>query len=114
MDRNEKLLEIFENEEFKAAAEGIASAEELRELFAKHGLELTLDEINDLFARAAKCMKEGELDEEDLEDVAGGGSLALVGINVGIGWLIKNSRKIKDIISLPVLPRQPKKPGLRM
>lgn len=107
MDKNEKLVEIFENEQFKAAAEEITTAGELQALFAEYGLELTLDEINELCAVAALRMNSGELNETELEDVSGGASSALRAVGSVIKWLIKTGPRTLGPIILPVQPRKP-------
>ena len=109
MDIKAKLVEIFENEQFKAAAEELTTVDELRELLAQYGLELTLEEVGSLCAQAIVGMKDGELDEADLEDVAGGTGLVTTGVRIGgkvVSWLIKNIRTAPIVIT-PVVPRFP-------
>ena len=73
MDKNEKLVEIFSNEQFKSEAESLTTAEELQTLFEEYGLELTMEEVYSLCASIACGMKSNdELDAEDLEFVTGG------------------------------------------
>ena len=72
MDKNTKLVEILSNEQFQAECPALETAEDMQKLFAKYGLDLTLDEVNGFCVQVACSMKEGELDEEDLALVAGG------------------------------------------
>lgn len=86
-----KLESILKNEEFVAKASTIATAEELQALFAEFGLELTVDEVIyfcDLVAKEKERMDAngGELCEDDLDNVAGGGVLFVLGC-VGLGVL---------------------------
>lgn len=110
MDRNEKLVALFENEQFKVAAEAVTSAEELQKLFAEHGLEVTLDEINDLCAKVTVGAEVGELHEVDLDSVAGGLLIPSPSVSVLIRLLIKNPPKPGGSIQLPVQPPK-QKPG---
>ncbi len=79
MDKNAKLMEIFQNEQFKVEAENLTTAEELQSLFSKYGLELTKQEVVALCGAIVRQMNGGELTEDDLEDVAGGFAWAIVG-----------------------------------
>ena len=45
MDIKKKLVEIFENEAFKTAAEEVTTVDSLRDLIAQYGLELTAEEV---------------------------------------------------------------------
>lgn len=78
MDKNQKLADLFQNQNFKKEAESIQTAEELKSLFAKHGVDLTQDELLELCAGIAAQMKEDELSEGDLEAVGGGFAMAAV------------------------------------
>lgn len=80
MDKNQKLAELFESEQFKEEASKIQTAEELQALFAEHGVDLTMDEVINLCAAIAAQMGEAELSEEDLENVAGGFGIVTVGL----------------------------------
>lgn len=109
MEIKEKLVEIFENDAFKTAAEEVSTVDGLRDLIAQYGLELTVEEVGRLCAQAIVGLKDGELDETDLEDVAGGTGLVTTGIPIGVkvvSWLIKNIRTAPIVIT-PVLPRFP-------
>ena len=82
MDRNEKLKELFLSESFKKEAEGLTTAEELQELFAKHGVEMTKDEVIELCGQIAQQMQageNGEVSEAALDNVSGGFAWALAG-----------------------------------
>ena len=89
MDKNAKLMEIFENEQFKEEAANLTTAEELQTLFARYGLEMSTDEVMNLCGAIVRQMESGdELSESDLEDVAGGIAGFVVGVVfLGIGCL---------------------------
>ena len=74
MDRNQKLEALFKSAEFKAAAENVTTAEELQALFAKNGVEMSLDDVYELCGQIATQVQagDGELSEDALESVSGG------------------------------------------
>ena len=63
----EKLNELMENPSFQEAFSKTASAEEASALFAQHGIQITPEELI-----AALTPPEGELNESELDGVAGG------------------------------------------
>ena len=72
MEMEQKLAELFQSVQFKEAVENIQTAEELQELFAANGVELTQEEVYDLCVGIAAQKEEAELGEGDLENVTGG------------------------------------------
>ena len=65
-------LEALQNSEgFVQALDNISTPEQMQELLAKHGVEMTLDEVRDMVANAVKLTND-ELSADDLENVAGG------------------------------------------
>lgn len=84
MNKNEKLMLIFQNEQFKAECSGLKTAEDLQKLLAKYDLKLTLEEVNELCARIACSAKGGELDEADMEYVTGGSWVVAGAIALGV------------------------------
>ena len=85
------LSEAFADEEFVTALFALDTAEEAQAMLKDKGIEMTLDEVKRLpDAMAMARTSEGELSEDDLEDVSGGSTWP---------WLI---RIITPII--PVLP----------
>lgn len=87
-----KKLEGFKNREsFEQELAQVNSAEEMQKLFEKHGVEMSLEEVRELVACAAK-ENEGELTADELEAVAGGVWYVVVGkfvIKTVAAWLIK-------------------------
>lgn len=63
----EKLNELMEDPSFQEAFSKTASAEEASALLAQHGIQITPDEL-----LAALTPPEGELNESELDGVAGG------------------------------------------
>ena len=74
----QQINELLESDEsFVAALLSAEDAEAVQTVFADYGIDLSLDEVETLIARGQKeiqkCLADGELSEESLEDVAGGG-----------------------------------------
>ena len=78
MSREEKLQELLLNESFTGELENLKNAEEVQAVLKNYGVDMTLEEINelgDLCENVLKQMnndKNDELSEEDLSSVAGG------------------------------------------
>lgn len=69
-----EIKELVTNEEFKKAASKVETLEEALELCKTHGVEITAEELVD----AIKKSHSDDLNEEDLDNVAGGGITAAV------------------------------------
>lgn len=69
-----EIKELVTNEEFKAAAGKVETVEEAVELCKAHGVEITGEEL----VEAIKKSNSEELNEEALDNVAGGGLTAAV------------------------------------
>lgn len=74
----QQINELLESDEsFVTAMVSAEDAEAVQTVFADYGIDLSLDEVETLIARGQKeiqnCLADGELSEESLEDVAGGG-----------------------------------------
>lgn len=63
----EKLKELMGDTSFCEELEKTSSPEEASALFAQHGIQITPEEL-----LAAVAQPEGELDEKNLDEVAGG------------------------------------------
>lgn len=63
----EKLKELMADASFCEEVEKTGSPEEASALFAQHGIQITPEEL-----LAAVAQPEGELDEKNLDEVAGG------------------------------------------
>lgn len=74
MNELELMKAAVENENLNKALENVGDKEGVREAFRKYGVELTEDENGNLEAQAGDNVvtTEGELGEEDLDEVAGG------------------------------------------
>ena len=65
-----------QNETIMNAIANAASAEELQQIFANEGLEVSLEEIHSAIAMLAANEENGELTDSQLDNVAGGIALA--------------------------------------
>lgn len=63
----EKLNELMEDPSFQEALSKTTSAEEASALLAQHGIQITPEELT-----AALAQPEGEMNENELDGVAGG------------------------------------------
>ena len=91
----EKLRAAFADEAFVKELFALEEPEDVQKKLAERGIEMSLDEIKAIpqaFAAAQKQEGGGELSEDDLENVAGGGMLADIweyakeGIKVWTSW----------------------------
>ena len=74
---NEKLKKIFSDEEFVIELLGLENPEDVQVLLKTKGIDLDLDQIckfGEMLDKklSALTAEEGEISEEELEDVAGG------------------------------------------
>lgn len=85
----EKLTELFQLESFKEKASECKTMEDFHKLFNDNGVEISEDETIELISQIAEKkerMDNGEILEEDLENVAGGlAGAAAVAFCVGVG-----------------------------
>lgn len=84
----EKIQELLESEEFVNEIHGVETPEELIEAFKRHGVDMSMEELKELFAMAKKA-DGGELGEDELENVAGG----------ALWWAL-----LRPLVMLPALP----------
>ena len=90
MDINAKLNELLANPEFYQEGKEVKSVEDFVDLLRKHNLELTADEAEGVLAQLGMLIEQqsGELSEDDLENVAGGGVSIVIG---GLSVVIKGA-----------------------
>lgn len=69
----EKIIKMVEDQEFVTKMLSCEEPEQVQKLFADNGVEITLEEVKAMGkALAAMSESDGELNEDDLEGVAGG------------------------------------------
>lgn len=72
MNKNEKLNELFQNPDFLKEAASFKTVEDFQAGFASFGLEMSEEEVIAFCGTVAEQTKQGELVEDELENVAGG------------------------------------------
>ncbi len=91
MDKYNELTNLFQTEEFQNEAKDCKTMEDFQAAFKRHGIEMSMEEVEDIISKIAKRKQQldnGEIPEDDLENVAGGVvGLAAVGACIGVGAL---------------------------
>ena len=82
---DEKIKELVNREDFMEKMLACEEPEQVQALFAAEGVELTIDDVKAIGATLDASISEGdELDEDSLDNVAGGSLLASVGVAIGV------------------------------
>ena len=68
----DKIEQLMDSNEFVQKLDMTNNVEEMQELFGRYGVEISLEELNRMVA-VAHVGVDGELNEEALMNVAGGG-----------------------------------------
>ncbi len=77
-EKAEKLKEIFADKDFAVKVMSMETAEEVQAVVKEKGVELTIEEINQIQAQFLKAAENSEeISDDELENVAGG-SLLLI------------------------------------
>ena len=100
---NEKIKVKMEDKEFAKAALACKDEQEITELFAKEGIEVTCEDLRDL-GDVINSVTAGtkELSEDDLEHVSGGvGSIGAPEGSEGIAALINNIAVDSQVLKAP-------------
>lgn len=116
MDKNMRVNELLMDKTFQEKSLAVTNEEEVQELFAEFGLELTHEEVESILVQLGSMLSETseELDEEDLENVSGGAwSIVLTGaaasafgiacgvtvglgvVALGVAFAVKQAKKKK-------------------
>lgn len=81
MDIQERINKLMEKQEFVDEFSKACSAQEVVELFGRNGIEVPMDIAEELFIPAIHA--DGELNEDALDDVTGGGLGSIIGGAIG-------------------------------
>ena len=92
MSMIEKLEALQNKDTIQQELAAVETPEEMQELLAAHGIQLTLDEVKALVKEAASL--NAELDESDLENAAGG-----VAVTVGAAVCVTGLWALKTLAS---------------
>ena len=88
-----EIKELVQNEDFRKAMSAAQSLEEVMDLLKANGLEVSEEDLNALLAQR----QTGELDEEALENVAGGAKRVFS--------YLRPLLPLLPLIPVPILPR---------
>ena len=72
MEKQKQIMDLLNDGNFISSLERLHSFVELKELFSKHGVEVSLEELEEITSLLNADTSEKELTEDALEDVAGG------------------------------------------
>lgn len=72
MSRLDKIRELMDNEAFVEKLSEVSTVEEMQSIFADNGVEMTLDEINEMCMASVQMTDSDELSDTDLDNVSGG------------------------------------------
>lgn len=78
MQFKEKFIDLINDETFQEKLKGLKDRDAIQTLFCENGLELTDEMLDGIMEKVAYYEEHGELDEETLEMVAGGGFITRV------------------------------------
>ena len=97
----ERIKEVFSDEEFVKEFFSKETPEEAQALLAEKDIDVSVSDLcklmDMLIAKVENPDAEGELDDEALEDVAGGvAALALVGILAAVGTIFTGLYYVQD------------------
>lgn len=92
--RIEKIKELLASEDFGREVADAETTEDFQAAFMRHGVELTLEEVDSILVQAAAVCGP-ELTEDQLEYVSGGFGLLTTGLILvggvaacyGVGWV---------------------------
>lgn len=89
MNKEEKIVELIADKNFAETLFSLDSEEEVVDLFGRHDVSLTIEDVRSIQAALSQDINSSEeLDEEGLENIAGGASIKF------------DSDKLKQIIKI--------------
>lgn len=86
MGKYEKVSELLENKEFVDELSMTNSVEEIQAAFAGKEIELSEAEVNEMLVAISTLSGSGELGENELENVSGGGAIGKLWSAIKTGW----------------------------
>ncbi len=85
----DKIGELFQQDAFKKDANECKTMEDFHSLFIKNGVEITEDETIELISQIAEKkqkMDNGEISEDELDEVAGG--IVILGVTLTVAQAV--------------------------
>lgn len=72
MKKEERVLELLQDDSFLEKVDTADGVEGLKKLFKENGVDMSSDEVKELVEFVASTSKTGEISEEELDNVSGG------------------------------------------
>ena len=80
-----KAQELFESDAFGKEIETFETVEEIKKALESHGVEISLEETEQICVGIASSQKKDELNEDDLNNVSGGvGFLTAIAVTAAV------------------------------
>ncbi|MBR1579510.1 MAG: hypothetical protein IJ668_03320 [Selenomonadaceae bacterium] len=100
-ERAEKVKALLADKNFMASALELETPEEVQELFASKGVELSIEDVKALRAAIlARLGGDDEMDEDQLEQVAGGAGWDADGFFTNVSYNVDNAvNNIRDVFT---------------
>jgi predicted ribosomally synthesized peptide with nif11-like leader len=94
----EKLNELLNDQAFRDEMNNAATLEDAAKIMQQHGIQITPEELQEIMT---KMESESELNESELDDVAGGFWGTYAAVRAGaklVYWLLKNPHFRQSLI----------------
>lgn len=102
----EKITDLFQQDVFQVEANNCKTMEDFYALFVRNGIEITEEETVELISKIAEEKQKkdnGEISEEDLEDVAGGLVISTTLFCIGVGVACVGAAALSAYVSYNAL-----------
>lgn len=106
MANYDKISELFQNETFQKEAQECKTMEDFYDLFNRCGAEITEEETVELISKIAEEKQKrdnGEIGEEDLDNVAGGLVISTTAFCIGVGVVCVGAAALSAYVSYNAL-----------
>lgn len=86
MGKYEQVAQLLQNESFVDELSATSSVKEVQDVFAKRDIDLSSAEVEEMMVAINATAKSGELSDEELDAVSGGGWLGSCWKALKTGW----------------------------
>ena len=86
MGKYEQVAQLLQNESFVDELSATSSVKEVQDVFAKRDIELSSAEVEEMMVAINATAKSGELSDEELDVVTGGGWIGSCWKALKKGW----------------------------